>query len=75
MDSYYLLTERIVDPQSGEVLGKPGEQNPQRVMDYLSGFASSMEWPKWLQHGLNACYQGNGPFPQETCDRFKKEEV
>ena len=62
MNSYYLLTERIVDPQSGEVLGERGEQNPQRLMDYLSGFASSMDRPEWLQDGLNTCYQSNSPF-------------
>ena len=46
----YLVTEQIVDPATGEVLGMRGEQNPDRLMDYLS--APPHKWPAWLIDAL-----------------------
>jgi len=68
MANFYLLCEQIVDPASGEILGRSGEENPERLMEYLSHYESSMDWPEWLQYALNTCYQSNGPFFTEEAD-------
>ena len=59
---HYLLTERIVDDHTGEVLGQAGEQDPPRLMEYLGHYPDSAERPAWLTAALQTCWQSSEPF-------------
>ncbi len=60
---HYLLSEQIVDPESGEVLGRSGEIDPPRLIEYI---AHCTDVPQWLRDALITCYQDTNPIPEEA---------
>ena len=50
-----ILTELVVDPQTGEVLGFPGEVNPERFTNYLQHAIRTRFWPGWFREACTRC--------------------
>jgi len=61
------LTEMIVDPMTGEVLGKSGETNRARFMELLAYFTEKPDWPwpGWFTAAYNSCIH-HGYQPEDT---------